>query len=305
MRRRSKRRVARRSQMSRARRRTKRRSSKCWPMCARRPVTIFRITNATILRRIARRMQVNSIETIPRYLDFIRTHSAEGRALLQDLLIGVTHFFRDRDSFGALESNIPQLFAGKKPDDEVRVWVVGCATGEEAYSIAMLLLEYCKRLENPPKIQIFATDIDEQAIADARDGLYPSMIEADISPERLREFFGRDHGRYRVRKEIREKILFAAHNVLKDAPFSRCDLVCCRSLLIYLTNKAQGQVFDIFHFSLRAGGLLFIGGSENHSQAQSLFSPLDAKHRLFVRRSTPRPTWKLPLLPLATPTPHV
>ena len=182
----------------------------------------------------------------------------------------------------------------REKDDEVRVWVAGCATGEEAYSIAMLLCEHCKRLENPPKIQIFATDIDEQAIADARDGLYPSMIEADVSPERLREFFVKDHGRYRVRKEIREKVLFAAHNVLKDAPFSRCDLISCRNLLIYLTAEAQEQVFDIFHFALRAGGLLFLGGAENHSTAQSLFSPVDAKHRLFVRRSTPRPIWKVP-----------
>jgi two-component system CheB/CheR fusion protein len=256
---------------------------------------------ATILRRIARRMQVNSIDTIPKYLEFIRTHPVETRALLQDLLIGVTHFFRDRDAFAALEAHIPQLFAGKKKDDEVRAWVAGCATGEEAYSVAMLLCEHANRLDNPPNVQLFATDIDEQAIADARDGLYPSMIEADISPERLREFFGRDHGRYRVRKEIREKILFAAHNLLKDAPFSRCDLICCRNLLIYLTGKAQAQVFDVFHFSLRAGGLLFIGGSENHAQSQSLFSAVDSKHRLFVRRSTPRPMWRVPLLPVRMP----
>lgn len=256
---------------------------------------------ATVLRRIARRMQVNSIETLPKYLEFTRTHAVEVRALLQDLLIGVTHFFRDRDAFAALEAHIPQLFAGKKKDDEVRVWVAGCATGEEAYSVAMLLCEHGNRLDSPPNIQVFATDIDEQAIADARDGLYPSMIEADVSPERLREFFGRDHGRYRVRKEIREKILFASHDLLKDAPFSRCDMICCRNLLIYLTNKAQAQVFDVFHFALRSGGLLFIGGSENHGQAQSLFSPVDPKHRLFVRRSTPRPIWKVPLLPLRAP----
>jgi two-component system CheB/CheR fusion protein len=256
---------------------------------------------ATVLRRIARRLQVNSIESIPKYLEFIRTHPVETRALLQDLLIGVTHFFRDRDAFAALEAHIPQLFAGKKKDDEVRAWVAGCATGEEAYSVAMLLCEHANRLENPPAIQVFATDIDEQAIADARDGLYPSMIEADVSPERLREFFVRDHGRYRVRKEIREKILFAAHNLLKDAPFSRCDLVCCRNLLIYLTGQAQEQVFDVFHFSLRTGGLLFIGGSENYSQSQSLFSAVDSKHRLLVRRSTPRPIWKVPLLPLRAP----
>src|SRR5438477_4746579 len=256
---------------------------------------------ATVLRRIARRLQVNSIESIPEYLNFIHTHPIETRALLQDLLIGVTHFFRDREAFAALEANIPQLFAGKKGEDEVRAWVAGCATGEEADSVAMLLCEHAQRLERPPNIQVFATDIDEQAIADARDGLYPSMIEADVTPERLREFFLRDHGRYRVRKEIREKVLFAAHNLLRDAPFSRCDLICCRNLLIYLTGKAQSQVFDIFHFSLRSGGLLFIGGSENHSQAQSLFSPLDAKHRLFVRRSTPRPASKVPLVPVRQP----
>ena len=127
--------------------------------------------------------------------------------------------------------------------------------------------------------------MDEQAIADAREGIYPAMIETDISPERLRAFFSKHQGRYRVRKELREKILFATHNVLRDAPFSRMDLISCRNLMIYLNPSAQGQIFDIFHFSLRASGLLFLGGSENHGQAQSLFSPVDAKQRLFVRRS--------------------
>jgi two-component system, chemotaxis family, CheB/CheR fusion protein len=253
---------------------------------------------ATVLRRIARRLQVNSLETLPQYLEFIRTHPAEGRALLQDLLIGVTHFFRDRESFVSLQANIPQLFAGKKPDDEVRVWIAGCATGEEAYSIAMLLCEYCKRLDNPPKVQIFATDVDEQAIADARDGLYPSTIEADVSPELLREFFARDHGRYRMRKEVREKVLFAAHNLLRDAPFSRCDLISCRNLLIYLNAHAQQGIFETFHFALRPGGLLFLGDAESQTEAQTFFAPLDPKHRIFVRRSMPRPIWKVPSIPL-------
>ncbi|MBA2272072.1 MAG: PAS domain S-box protein [Chthoniobacterales bacterium] len=253
---------------------------------------------ATILRRIARRLQVNSLETIPQYLDFLRTHPAESRALLQDLLIGVTHFFRDREAFAALEAHIPQLFGTKKNDDELRVWVAGCASGEEAYSIAMLLCEHAARLDDPPSVQVFATDIDDESIADARDGLYPSMIEADVSPERLREFFVRDHGRYRVRKDIREKVLFASHNLLSDAPFSRCDLISCRNLLIYLNPEVQKQVFDVFHFSLNSGGLLFLGGAENHSQALSMFAPVDPKHRLLVRRSTPRPTWKFPAVPL-------
>ena len=252
---------------------------------------------ATVLRRVARRLQVNSLENIPEYLDFMRTHPAEARALLQDMLIGVTHFFRDRDAFAGMEAHIAQLFAGKKSEDEIRVWVAGCATGEEAYSIAMLLCEHANRLDNPPRIQVFATDVDEQAIADARDGLFPATIEADVSPERLREFFVRDHGRYRVRKEIREKVLFASHNVLRDASFSRCDMISCRNLLIYLTGKAQEQVFDIFHFALRPGGMLFIGNSENNSYGQSLFSPVDSKNRIFVRRSTPRPAWKVPIPP--------
>jgi len=253
---------------------------------------------ATVLRRIARRLQVNSLETLPQYLEFIRTHPAEGRALLQDLLIGVTHFFRDRESFVSLEAHIPQIFAGKNPDDEVRVWVAGCATGEEAYSIAMLLCEHCKRLENPPKVQVFASDVDEEAIADARDGLYPLTIEVDVSPERLREFFGKEDGRYRVRKEVREKVLFAAHNLLRDAPFSRCDLISCRNLLIYLNAPAQHGIFETFHFALNPGGLLFLGGAENQTEAQTLFAPLDAKHRIFLRRSVPRPIWKMPSIPL-------
>jgi two-component system, chemotaxis family, CheB/CheR fusion protein len=257
---------------------------------------------ATILRRLARRLQVNSLETIPHYLAFLRQHPAEVRALLQDLLIGVTHFFRDQESFAALEANIPQLFAGKQKDEQVRVWVAGCATGEEAYSIAMLLCEYAEKLESPPGVQVFASDIDEQAIQDARDGVYPTTIEADVSQERLRHFFTRDHGRYRVRKSVREKVLFAAHNVLSDAPFSRLDLVSCRNLLIYLNLKAQEQVFDIFHFALRSGGHLFIGGSES-STVQGMFSPVDPKHRIYVRRSVPRPAWKLPMLPLRTAEP--
>ncbi len=256
---------------------------------------------ATVLRRIARRLQVNSLESIPRYLAFLRQHPAEARALLADLLIGVIHFFRDRESFAALEANIPQLFAGKKRDEQIRVWVAGCATGEEAYSIAILLCEHASRLESPPSIQVFASDIDDEAIQNAREGLYPSTIEEDVSPTRLRQFFDVDHGRYRVRKEIREKVLFASHNLLKDAPFSRLDLISCRNLLIYLKSAAQDEVFNIFHFALRSGGLLFVGSSEATSNVQSLFSSLDAKHRVYVRRSVPRPSWKVPVLPLRTP----
>lgn len=259
---------------------------------------------ATVLRRIARRMQVNSMETIPYYLAFLRKHPAEARALLHDLLIGVTHFFRDPQSFAALEENIPQLFVGKGKEDEIRVWVAGCASGEEAYSIAMLLCEHAERLDSPPAVQIFATDIDEQAIQEAREGLYPSTIEADVSPERLRRFFIMEDNSYRVTKEVRAKVLFAAHNLLSDAPFSRVDLVTCRNLLIYLNRHAQEQVFDVFHFALRPGGLLFIGGAETADNAQPLFSSVDGKHHVYVRRSMPRPTWKVPLLPARASRPR-
>jgi two-component system CheB/CheR fusion protein len=258
---------------------------------------------ATLLRRIARRLQVNSMESIPLYLAFLRTHPAEARALVHDLLISVTHFFRDQESFAALDKHIPQLFTGRKAEDEVRVWVAGCATGEEAYSVAMLLCEHAEKLAVPPRIQVFATDIDEQAVHVARDGAYPLTIEADVSQERLRAFFRREENHYRVRKELRDMVLFAAHNLLSDAPFSRVDLLTCRNLLIYLKRPAQEQVFDIFHFALRAGGLLFIGGAETGDLAHSLFTPLDLRHRVYTRRSTPRPGWRIPALPLRTAAP--
>jgi two-component system CheB/CheR fusion protein len=243
---------------------------------------------ATVLRRVARRLQVNSLNDIPAYLEFLQTHPGEARALLNDLLIGVTHFFRDQASFAVLESHIPQIFVGKRPADQVRVWVPGCATGEEAYSIAILLFEQSARMDHSPAIQIFATDLDEDAIDTAREGTFPLTIEADVSQERLRRFFFNYHGRYRVKKEIRELVLFADHDLLRDSPFSRIDLISCRNLLIYLKPEAQHRVIDIFHFALRPGGLLLLGGSENIEETHPLFTPIDKKHRLFNRRSVPR-----------------
>ncbi|MDQ3546187.1 MAG: PAS domain S-box protein [Verrucomicrobiota bacterium] len=244
---------------------------------------------ATVLRRVARRLQVNSLDTIPAYLEFLRTHPDEVPALLRDLLICVTHFFRDRDAFTALEQHIPQLFAGKKSHDQVRVWVPACATGEEAYSIAILLSEHASRLDDPPSIQVFATDLEEEAIRAAREGVYPETIEAGVSRERLRRYFQEVQGRYRLRKEVRELVLFAEHDLLRDSPFSRLDLVSCRNLLIYLKPEAQQRVLDIFHFALRPGALLLLGNSENVDGAgKSLFVTLDRRQRLFTRRSTPR-----------------
>jgi two-component system CheB/CheR fusion protein len=248
---------------------------------------------ATILRRIARRMQVNAIEDLGAYLTFLRTHQGECGALLKDLLISVTNFFRDRDSFIALEQHIPELFSGKRQSEPVRVWCPACATGEEAYSIAMLLIEHAHTLDAPPPIQVFGCDLDEDAIRVARAGFYPEAIAADVSEDRLRRFFIKEPTGYRVRREVRELVLFAPHDLLKDAPFSRLDLISCRNLLIYLNRDAQGRVLDLFHFALRAPGLLLLGSSESVEDGNRLFDVIDKKHRIY--RRTPMSRTALPL----------
>ncbi|HWL74912.1 MAG TPA: CheR family methyltransferase, partial [Burkholderiaceae bacterium] len=250
---------------------------------------------ATILRRIGRRLQVNGFDDLQGYLQFLRLHPGESGALLQDMLISVTNFFRDRDAFDALEAEIPALFTDKGPSDTVRVWVPGVATGEEAYSIAMMLSEYAAKLRAPPQIQVFASDLDENVIRIARKGHYPDTIRADVSEERLRRWFQKQANGYRVRREIRELVLFALHDLLKDSPFSRLDLVSCRNLLIYLTSEAQSRVFDIFHFALRPGGRLFLGTSESIDKDDSLFSVLDKKHRIFAQKPTVRMTLPVPV----------
>lgn len=243
---------------------------------------------ATVLRRIGRRMLVNGSESLEEYVSYLRTHPGETGALLQDLLISVTNFFRDPEAFHALEKLIPDLFKGKGPSDQVRVWIPGCATGEEAYSIAILLCEHAATLDFPPQIQIFATDLDKSAIETAREGRYPDTIVADVSEERLRRFFTKEVGCYRVRRSVREVVLFALHDLLKDSPFSRLDLVSCRNLLIYLNRDAQARVFDIFHFALGAKGTLFLGSSESAEDASTLFSQVDKKNRIYSRRAVQR-----------------
>lgn len=243
---------------------------------------------ATVVRRIGRRMQVNGVKDLRAYLDCLRTQQGEAGALLQDLLISVTNFFRDPDCFAALEAMLPELFRDKGPSHAVRVWVPACATGEEAYSIAILLAEYARTFDAPPAIQIFATDLDEDAIRSAREGVYPATIEADVNEERLRRFFVKDARGYQVRRELREMVLFAQHDLLKDSPFSRLDLVSCRNLLIYLKREAQRRVFETLHFSLLPGGRLFLGSSESVEEAAALFTVLDKKHRLFAPRAGAR-----------------
>src|SRR5262249_24084260 len=178
---------------------------------------------------------------------------------------------------------VPRMFSGKGPNDQVRIWSAGCATGEEAYSIAMLLAEYAARITDPPKIQVFATDIDERAIAQARECRYPETIALDVSPARLRQFFGKDGDRYQITKRIREMVLFAPHNVLRDPPFSRLDLISCRNLLIYLNRDMQERVLEIFYHALRPDGFLFLGSSESAESLPNLFSTIDKKHRIYKK----------------------
>jgi two-component system CheB/CheR fusion protein len=254
---------------------------------------------ATVLRRIERRINVNELYDLCGYARFMREHQVEANALLKDLLISVTNFFRDCEAFEALERGVIRtLFEGKSAQDQVRVWVAGCATGEEVYTLMMMLAEHAETLTNVPTIQVFATDIDEQAISIAREGLYTEADTADISPERLRQFFMKEQKGYRVRRELRERVLFARHNLIKDPPFSHLDLVTCRNLLIYLNRTAQERVMQLFHFALNPGGFLFLGTSESVDGASDLFLTFDKEAHLFRSRPTsarqPLPMTELP-----------
>jgi two-component system CheB/CheR fusion protein len=244
----------------------------------------------TVLRRIERRINVHELDGLRAYARFMREDKVEAHALLKDLLISVTNFFRDCEAFEALErAIISKLFEGKDAGDQVRVWVAGCATGEEAYTLAMLLVEFAETLPSAPTVQVFATDIDEQAIATARDGFYTGADVADISPERLRRFFTKEPEGYRVRREVRERVLFARHNLIKDPPFSHLDLVTCRNLLIYLNRAAQERVMQVFHFALNPGGFLFLGASESTDGASGLFMPFDKEAHIYRSRHTHTP----------------
>jgi two-component system CheB/CheR fusion protein len=254
--------------------------------------------HATFLRRVQRRMQVVQLEEVERYIERLRNDASEVQHLFQDLLIGVTQFFRDPEEFELLEREvIPKLFEGRRPDERIRVWVLGCATGEEAYSLAILLREHMSQLDLSPEVQIFATDIDARALAVARSGRYAESIAKHMSAERLARWFIKEGATYSVSKVLREMCIFSPHNLVRDAPFSRIDLISCRNLLIYLNSELQDRVIPIFHFSLRPGGHLFLGPAENVTRHQKLFAPIDRKARVFRRLDTP--TRVLPDFPLS------
>jgi two-component system CheB/CheR fusion protein len=240
----------------------------------------------TVMRRIERRMQVNAMPTAVAYRDFLDGNVDETPKLLADMLIGVTNFFRDPDAFAALERTaLPQLLADLQGRDELRAWVPACATGEEAFSIAILLDEAVRRLPNRPRVSVYASDIDARAISIARTASYPQAIENDISPERLSQYFHKDGNRYRLSKSLRDTVIFAAHNLLRDPPFSRIDLVSCRNVLIYLDRRAQTRVLQTFHFSLAAReGFLFLGTAESADFANELFAPVQKQQRIYRAR---------------------
>jgi two-component system CheB/CheR fusion protein len=241
----------------------------------------------TINRRVERRMAVHQIDGLDSYVRYLQKNPAELEALFNDLLIGVTNFFRDKEAFAALEEKIiPQLFVGKHADAGVRVWVTGCSTGEEAYSIAILIQEHMETLKKSFKVQVFASDIDGRAIETARAGIYPASIAADISVERLARFFsqGPDSSSYRVQKVIRDMLVFSEQDVIKDPPFSKLDLISCRNLLIYMSADLQKKLIPIFHYSLKQDGYLFLGTSETIGEFTSLFSSIDRKAKLYQRK---------------------
>ncbi len=233
------------------------------------------------MRRIGRRAQIARRETFADYYNYLRENPEEAQALFSDFLISVTTFFRDPSAFEALaERVIPQLFDGKEVADAIRVWVPGCATGEETYTMGMLLLEEAARRDLSPEIQVFGSDLDAQALRIAREGRYPSTIESDLSEERLRRFFQREGDHYRVRRELRDVVLFASHSLLRDPPFSHLDMISCRNLLIYLDRQLQQQVCNTFHYALNAGGFLFLGSSES-ADHPGLFLTVDREARIY------------------------
>lgn len=257
----------------------------------------------TILRRIARRMSVHQITNMSNYTTYLRQHPQEGKIIFQELLIGVTSFFRDHEAFEALKKCFMLKLLKDKSDNHIlRLWVPGCSSGEEAYSLAIIIHECMDEAKKNIPVQIFGSDIDEKAIEKARAGVYPIGILADVTSERLSRFFITwDNDTYQIKREIRDMVVFAPQNLIKDPPFIKLDLLSCRNLLIYLESEVQGKLLPLFHYALKPGGILFLGTSETIGEFTDLFSPLVKKWKIFNRRETiasTRPLIDLPPLGL-------
>jgi two-component system, chemotaxis family, CheB/CheR fusion protein len=243
-----------------------------------------RYKSATIRRRVERRMSVNQINDIAEYARFLKGSEDEMKALLKDLLISVTNFFRDPDAFEALKVQLKELLKRKAQNSELRVWVAGCATGEEAYSIVIIISECLDELKKRLQIQLYGTDIDTNALQIARAGKYPANIVANVTAKHLKHYFVKQGDAYSIKKEIRERVVFAPQDFIKDPPFSRMDLICCRNLLIYLESDVQTRLLPLLHYALNPGGILFLGTSETIGDARDLFVVLEKKWKIYQRR---------------------
>jgi two-component system CheB/CheR fusion protein len=246
---------------------------------------------STINRRIERRMNVHHLDSLKRYVRFLQENPGEIDLLFKELLIGVTSFFRDPDAFEGLAAALGALLTRKADNYGVRIWVPGCSSGEEAYSIAILLREFMEQTRKPLAVQIFATDLDSDAIDVARTGIYPLGIASDVTPRRLKRYFVRDEEAFRVTKELREMVVFAPQNLIEDPPFTKVDLLSCRNLLIYLDGALQRRLLPIFHYALRPEGVLFLGSSESIGSFNYLFETLDKKWKVFQRKEVAAGTY--------------
>ena len=246
---------------------------------------------ATVQRRIARRMMLTRSPSLHDYVRFMQTHPLEARELTEEILIKVTHFFRDAEVFEAIKNEIcPLLVEGRLDDQPVRVWVPGCSTGEEAYSIAICLLEHQAASRSEFAIQIFGTDASERMVQAARVGQYPEAIASDVSPERLRRYFTKTEKGYQIAKRVRDLCIFARQNVCSDPPFSRIDLISCRNLLIYFNQMLQKQIIPVFHYALRSNGYLLLGGSETLRDSADMFRMVDRRSKIYLKVPTAHAT---------------
>ncbi len=260
--------------------------------------------DTTIRRRIARRMALQKRDSLADYRGYLEANPSEVDALYRDILINVTSFFRDGEMFEALKAQVfPQIAKDKSPNVPIRIWTPGCSTGQETYSLAIALLEFLEEQSIRQPIQIFGTDINATAAVEvAHTGLYPANIESQVSPERLRRFFTKEDGGYRIGKAIRDMCVFAQQNVAVDPPFSRVDLISCRNLLIYLSGPLQQRVVPTFHYALNVPGFLVLGASESIGRFTDLFGPVDGRHRIFAK--TPMATRPYPFFSAAAYAPH-
>ncbi|MEZ0229039.1 MAG: CheR family methyltransferase, partial [Planctomycetota bacterium] len=240
----------------------------------------------TLLRRIERRMALLGCNTLENYVKVLETAPLEPTLLYRDMLINVTSFFRDKEPFDVLKTVVfPRMLAAKRPGDPIRIWSAGCSTGEEPYSLAMTLLEHLGSRAQEYKLQVFGTDVDDDAVQKARRGVYPETISLDVSEERLLRWFTRVNRSYQVTQGVRDKVIFATQNVLQDAPFSRLDLIACRNVMIYLQPRLQKKVLRIFNYALQPEGCLLLGSSETVGDAVDLFGSLDKKNKIYFKKN--------------------